>query len=151
MDTNIGRLLREGLQAHFSALLRLLIIILGKSPSCSSCSYTVRLTAGSLSVPLALVQDVYTFCLGKLNLGISLVLVLEWARLVLPIPICPKHRNKSLDYIKTYQSGQSFPSGAPAWSRVHAYMTNSSSFQNRLKSAPPHLCKRAPLVQVPHQ
>lgn len=85
MGTNIVRLLREGLLAHFSVLQRLLIIILGKLPSCSSCSYAVRLTAGSLSVPLALVQNGYTCCLGKLNFGISLLLVLEWACSVLPL------------------------------------------------------------------
>lgn len=40
MDTNTLRLLREELSACFSALLRLLLIILGKSPSCSSYIYT---------------------------------------------------------------------------------------------------------------
>lgn len=61
MDTNILRLLREELSAYFSALLRLLLVVLGKSPSCSSCIYTVRLTAGSAYCWRCLKM----FCLGN--------------------------------------------------------------------------------------
>lgn len=99
MDTNILRLLREELSACFSALLRLLLIVLGKSPSCSSCIYTVRLTAGSAYCWRCLKM----FCLGNS----ALLYLCLWCKMSslrpadsLSVQNIGK-KKKSLDYVKT--------------------------------------------------
>lgn len=70
MDTNIFGLLREELSACFSALLRLQLVILGKSPSGSSCIYTE--INSRLCILLVMLQN---GLFRKRSLAISLPLV----------------------------------------------------------------------------